>query len=589
MRCPAWSLLWSYHPRMDLQSRRRDDLSSVTARLVRLFGIRSGRFVTALQVPFSGIYLPLLVALALSSEIVRPGLAWAGAVVVVAASGWARLSQRAQRTAAWVPALLCASCFAAVGLLTGALGTHGYLVTIIALLPSTWLAYAYLWRGALVGVAATGVLMVVAGVVDTGGQLPLGGVFYAVLPLVTLAMTSACVLVTESWEVQRSRQQAEQTRLDDALSERSKTAVLLEAMLDSLDSSVVAFDTKGQTLLSNASHLYPLSWAGPVGSSARLIFEADATTPVPSEKYPSELAKRGITVDERLMWFGTPGPDQRAVLATSRPMTGSDGTVHGVMAIYHDITTMMRAMQVKDDFVETVSHELRTPLTSILGYLELIRDDHDDAVNVLPEETLEYLLVISRNAGHLLDLVSDLLSTATSAADALKITRTRVDLGALVGRAVESAQPAFDAQGIRLACSLEPMPELLLDRRRFSQVIDNLLSNSLKYTERGGHVVITTHRSGSGVVMTVTDTGIGISPEDLGRIFEKFNRARSATALHIPGIGLGLSITKAIVDAHQGTITVASRPREGTSVTVRLPIEDHPTEPDDYPTSAPTA
>lgn len=555
---------------MDLQARRRDDFSSATARLVRVFGIRSGSFATALQIPFSGIYLPLLVAFALSSEIVRPGLAWAGGGLTVAAGVLARRAQA--RTAPRTPGVLCASSFVALGLLTGALGTYGYLVTIIALLPATWLAYAYLWRGALVGVAATGVLMVVAGVVDTGDQPPLGGVYYAVLPLVTLAMTSACVLVTESWEVQRSRLHSEQTRLDDALSERSKTAVLLEAMLDSLDSAVVAFDTEGQTLLSNASHLYPLSWAGPVGSSARLIFEADATTPVPSEGYPSELAKRGITVDERLMWFGTPGPDQRAVLATSRPMTGPDGTVHGVMAIYHDITTMMRAMQVKDDFVETVSHELRTPLTSILGYLELIRDDHDDAVNVLPEETLEYLLVISRNAAHLLDLVSDLLTTAKSAADALKVNRARVDLNSLVARAIESAQPTFDTHGIVLRCSPEPVPDLILDQRRVSQVIDNLLSNALKYTERGGRVVVATWRSGSDVVMTVTDTGIGMSPEDLERVFDKFHRARSATALHIPGIGLGLAISKAIIDAHEGTIAVTSHLHEGTTVTVTLPV-----------------
>lgn len=285
---------------MELQGRRRDEFSAATVRLARVFGVRSGQFVTALQIPFSSIYLPLLAALALSSEIVHPQLAVAGAGLTVAGSVFARYVRTLERTAPWVPAALCSACFAALGLLAAALGSHGYLVTVLALLPATWLAYAYLWRGAVWGVLATGVLMAANTVADTGERPPLDGAYYAVLPLVALAMTSACVLVTEGWEVQRSKLRAERARLDDALADKSRTAVLLEAMLDSLDSSVVAFDTDGQMLLSNASHLYPLSWAGVVGASPRVIFEEDGTTPVPMEAYPSELAKQGITVDERL-------------------------------------------------------------------------------------------------------------------------------------------------------------------------------------------------------------------------------------------------------------------------------------------------
>lgn len=556
---------------MELQGRRRDELSTATVRLARLFGVRSGQFVTALQIPFSGIYLPLLVALALNSQIVRPQLAVAGAVTVSVASTLARYARSRERIAPWVPAALCSACFAALGLLAAALGSHGYLVTVLALLPAMWLAYAYLWRGAVWGVVATGLLMAANTVADTGGSPPLDAAYYAVLPLVALAMTSACVLVTERWEVQRSKLRAERARLDDAFADKSKTTLLLEAMLDSLDSSVVAFDTDGQTLLSSASYLYPLSWAGVVGSSARLIFEEDAVTPVPPERYPSELAKQGITVDDRLMWFGAPGPAQRAVMATSRPMIGPEGTVHGVMAIYHDVTTMVRAMQVKDDFVETVSHELRTPLTSIIGYLELIRDDHDDHVSALPTETLEYLAVVNRNAVHLLDLVSDLLTTAKSAADALKVTRAPEDLNTIVGRSVESVRLRFDAGGVTLSRNLEPVPELHLDSRRISQVIDNLLSNALKYTPRGGHVIVETQAHDSTVVLTVSDTGIGMSPEDLDRIFDKFHRAQTATALRIPGIGLGLAISKAIIDAHHGTVTVTSTPDNGTTISISLP------------------
>lgn len=557
---------------MDLDARHREELSTLTTRLARAFGVRSGQFVTALQIPFAWIYLPLLVGLALTSEIARPVLAWAGGAVVVVVLLLARHVGARPRTPPWAPAALCAGCFVAVGLLSSAVGTRGYLLVILALVPSVWLAYAYLWPGAVWAVVATGTLMVTGGIVGNGGTTSLEGVYYAVFPLVTLVMTSACVLITEHWEVRRSTLRAERLVVQRALAEKTTTTLLLEAMLDSLDSAVVAFDTDGQMLLANESHLYPLSWAGEVGDSGRLIFEEDGTTPVQPEDLPSELAKRGITVDERPMWFGAPGAEQRAVMATSRPMTGPDETVHGVMAVYHDVTTLMRAMQVKDNFVETVSHELRTPLTSIIGYLELIRDDHEDRVNVLPDDTLEYLTVVNRNATHLLALVSDLLSTARSAADAIKASKVDTDLNAIVERSVESARLAFEDAGVTLTSTLATIPQLQINERRISQVVDNVLSNALKYTPAGGRVSVSTHDRDGTVALVVSDTGIGMSEADLEHIFDKFHRAQSATSLHIPGIGLGLSISKSIVEAHQGTITITSAADQGTDVTILLPV-----------------
>jgi signal transduction histidine kinase len=227
-------------------------------------------------------------------------------------------------------------------------------------------------------------------------------------------------------------------------------------------------------------------------------------------------------------------------------------------------------MRLRDDFAAAVSHELRTPLTSILGYLELIRDD--ESVQRSAEEQT-YLAIVQRNAERLLRLVSDLLLVAEVESGTLTLRLADVNLGALATECVEAAKPAADAGGIELTLDDGSTATMSGDPTRLAQMLDNLVSNAIKFTPSGGSVTITTGTRDGDLLLEVADSGVGISPVDQEQLFDRFFRTPDAAARATPGTGLGLTITKAIVDAHGGSIGVTSSVGRGTTFTVRLPRE----------------
>ena len=225
-------------------------------------------------------------------------------------------------------------------------------------------------------------------------------------------------------------------------------------------------------------------------------------------------------------------------------------------------------MRLRDEFVATVSHELRTPLTSIMGYLELISDDSFAART--PEQE-SFLGVVQRNAERLMRLVSDLLLVAEAKDRKLDLDLHDVDLERLVTECVEAAKPAADAKRIELTVDHGPPAHLKGDPLRLAQLMDNLVSNAIKFTPQGGRVQVKTGAREGGTLVEVTDSGSGISEADQLQLFNPFFRTQSATAQAIPGTGLGLTITKAIVDAHKGSIDVRSVVGRGTTFNVLLP------------------
>jgi signal transduction histidine kinase len=226
-------------------------------------------------------------------------------------------------------------------------------------------------------------------------------------------------------------------------------------------------------------------------------------------------------------------------------------------------------MRLRDDFAAAVSHELRTPLTSILGYLELIRDD--DSVQRSAEEQT-YLAIVQRNAERLLRLVSDLLLVAEVESGTLTLRLADINLGALATECVEAAKPAANAGGIELTLNDGSTETMSGDPTRLAQMLDNLVSNAIKLTPSGGSVTITTMTRDGDTVLEVVDSGVGIAPVDQTQLFDRFFRTPDAAARATPGTGLGLTITKAIVDAHGGSIDVTSAVGRGTTFTVRLPL-----------------
>jgi signal transduction histidine kinase len=227
--------------------------------------------------------------------------------------------------------------------------------------------------------------------------------------------------------------------------------------------------------------------------------------------------------------------------------------------------------RLKDEFLSLVSHELRTPLTSIRGYLDLVLKGEAGEIN--PEQR-RFLEAVERNSGRLLRLVGDLLFVAQADAGRLSLERAKVDVAELAAHCVEGAAPAATEKSVSLVLLAEPVPPLVGDRGRLAQVLDNLVSNALKFTPEGGTVQVRTSVDDEQIVLEVEDTGIGIPAADQPRLFDRFFRSAVAEDQAIPGTGLGLAIVKAIVEAHAGRISISSREGVGTTFRVELPLAE---------------
>jgi len=222
--------------------------------------------------------------------------------------------------------------------------------------------------------------------------------------------------------------------------------------------------------------------------------------------------------------------------------------------------------RLKDEFVSSISHELRTPLTSIIGYVELLQEEENDS------EKLGHLAIVGRNSERLLALVTDLLFAARLQYGRLELERAPVDLRTLVVQCVDSARPPAQAAAVHLDVEVEDVPEIVGEPAKLAQLLDNLVSNAVKFTPRDGHVKVRLTAHPELIRIEVSDTGIGIPDVERERLFERFFRAQSALERQIQGTGLGLYISKAIVDAHDGRIGVDSAPGEGTTFVVEFPV-----------------
>jgi len=223
---------------------------------------------------------------------------------------------------------------------------------------------------------------------------------------------------------------------------------------------------------------------------------------------------------------------------------------------------------LKDDLIALVSHELRTPLTSIVGYLELVQEDKDE----LKEEHQSHLEVVQRNAHRLLGLVSDLLFAAQVQAGRVTLEKDLVSIPELLDQAVTAALPAAADSHIEMTVRVRDDADVIGDKQRLAQVIDNLLSNALKFTPPNGSVGISVIAREDTVLIEVEDSGIGISAADQKKLFTRFFRTEAAMRKAIKGTGLGLSIVKAIVEGHGGEITVESTEGKGATFRVVLPL-----------------
>jgi PAS domain S-box-containing protein len=313
-------------------------------------------------------------------------------------------------------------------------------------------------------------------------------------------------------------------------------------------------------------------------------------TPYPARECKIYRAfERGmaVTADDEVFW--RKGGMAVPVEYTSQPVS-VDGEIRGAVVSFSDITARLEREeqrqrlleyerqqsarlreldQLKDEFVSLVSHELRTPLTSVIGYLELLSEGEGGE---LPEDARHFLEVAERNARRLLTLVGELLMIARIEAGKLDLRLERVALRPLVAEAVDSARPAAETKGLELTLEDGSDTVVEADRERLGQILDNLVSNAIKFTPSGGRVDVAVAERNGSVAVSVSDTGIGIAESEREHMFQRFFRTKGAAEHAIQGTGLGLTITKALVEAHHGTISFESAENEGSTFTVQFPV-----------------
>ena len=227
------------------------------------------------------------------------------------------------------------------------------------------------------------------------------------------------------------------------------------------------------------------------------------------------------------------------------------------------------ANKLKDEFLAVVSHELRTPLNAIVGWTSLLREGVEN-----PQELREGLETIDRNAHVQARLIDDLLDVSRIISGKVRLRISEVDVRVLAAGVVEGLRPAADARGVKITLNAgEEAAEVLGDPDRLQQVVWNLVSNAIKFTARGGAVTLEVTRTGSAVALEVSDTGQGIRPEFLPRIFDRFSQQDASAARAQSGLGLGLSITRHLVELHGGTITAHSAGEgQGATFHVEIPM-----------------
>jgi signal transduction histidine kinase len=452
-------------------------------------------------------------------------------------------------------------------------------------------------RAAVITLASVGLLGTFAGMLATGGSGPIGTIMF--VPWVALlaaelgpvagglAGVGATVLYLAAAETVGLPDDPASIALrlaplvgvgiaagfssrrisSDAL-ELQATSALQQALLDSTVDGICLTDPTGRIVLGNAPlQRFGLELGLPLHGTVtdRLLALADRTTePARFRERMTELATNAAESEDEFELTES----GRVFRGYTAPVRRADGALVGRIWTLREVTADRRLERLRDAFVAAVSHELRTPLTSISGFVEMLGDEEND----LSPAGRRYVKVISRGTARLQRIVEDLLLVAEIEADRLELVKTPTDLAALAAATVDAALPAAAEREIELVLDAEgPLP-LEADAARLAQVLDNLVSNAVKYTPPRGRVVVSATESGGSVRLEVADNGIGVPHEELGQLFSRFYRASTATRLAIPGTGLGLVIVRAIVERHGGTVSLDSVENEGTRVTVSLPV-----------------
>lgn len=553
-------------------------MSSFRGNALSVLGIRRDFHELSLRLRVTLSQLPLFVAVLVSVPVVfmnKPSafsdpafLTGLGLITVLtvlsAALPWEKFFQPAY----WVIPILD---FAVIALLYRAVQPDVTGMLLLTVFPVFWLAWSGFAPRTASVVTITGSLLIIWSPL-AGTQPSLQDFARSILvPVIMLLVHKSATVMTQDASGQQRALEAKDRELKQSLQDSRRRARLLDAVLDTIDVGVVVLAKDGHVMLMNnrqmATHELALpSGPGEWDEADMHIFKPDGVTALPAGERPVARAMRREAFSDCLVSVGI-GIEQRAMSVSARPLADEKGEFNGSVIAFSDVTEMLQALRAKEDFVASVSHELRTPLTSIIGYLDLAISETED--QDAPGSLAASLSVAMRNAERLLVLVADLLTTASGS---VHLEPVELSLRELAASAIWSAQPRADAAGVQLALDAQDDVRGFFDSVRVQQVFDNLLSNAIKYSPGGGTVTIRVCLEGDSAVIEVRDQGMGMTEAEQGEAFTRFFRSAAVKKAAIPGVGLGLGITRDIVEAHGGKITLRSRPGAGSVFRVELPL-----------------
>ncbi|MFL5950201.1 MAG: ATP-binding protein [Gaiellaceae bacterium] len=429
---------------------------------------------------------------------------------------------------------------------------------------SDWLTQRDLWRTVLHPDDRERVLDAYAEAVDTAGD------FECTYRLVRPDSRPVWVRDSSAFVSDGPRSYRQGFIVDVTAQKTSEEAVernstLMRALIDGTVDGVTLTDRTGRVVIANRPLMRFVEELGiPHTGLMHERLLAVAGSVVDRERFERRMHELAAAPDvESADEFELDGGD-RAFQGFTRPVIGADNAYLGRVWTLREVTEARQVDRIKDAIVATVSHELRTPLTSIIGYLELLGGNEP-----LGEEDARFVEIVKRNAARLQRMVEELLFLSRLDAGGLELELDDVDVVELARAALGSADPAAAAKRIALELDAPATLHVRGDAHRLGQVFDNLISNAIKFTPERGCVKVSIGGDGETIVASVSDTGCGIPQAEQSHLFERF--FRSSASRDVPGTGLGLTIVRAILEAHEGSIACRSEEGAGTAFTFTLP------------------
>ena len=378
---------------------------------------------------------------------------------------------------------------------------------------------------------------------------------------------SLTVLIQDVTDQVKAKREIED--LAQAMAERSAR---LDSILASMTDALWVYDASGSVVSVNESALTMFGLASRTdaiehGSFERFRLRYPDGRPIPTDDLPYARALRGQTVPDYLAIGRHLITGKDIDISIAAAPIESNGVVGAVLVI-RDITGLQELDRKKDEFLSVASHELRTPLTTIKGYTQLLSQTITD----LPaDEQATYLNSVLGEIDRMMGLISELLDVSRIETNRLQIERQPIRWLDFLHRRASAFRVQNPARRIEFDATAEDTT-LMIDPDRMRQVVDNLLSNAIKYSPEGTPIEIRAEAVDGEMLTSVIDSGIGIPNDEIPRLFERFHRARNVSSRYYGGLGLGLYIAKAIIEAHHGSISVVSEEGEGATFTIRLPM-----------------